>query len=93
MGGVFVVVFLWWCFCGGVFGVGSCGGVFVVVFLWWCLCDKPQEEYAELLTIFTQKASKMIVLCDASDNFHRKSFQNDRFVRGFLQISEKKLPK
>ena len=29
-GGVFVVVvFLWWCFCGGVF----CGGVFVVVFL------------------------------------------------------------
>ena len=30
-GGVFVVVFLWWCFCGGV-----CGGVLVVVFLWWC---------------------------------------------------------
>ena len=26
-GGIFVVVFLWWCFCGG---------VFVVVFLWWC---------------------------------------------------------
>ena len=93
-----MVVFLWWCFCGGVLVVVflwwcSCGGVFVVVFLWWCLCDKPQEEYAELLTIFTQKASKMIVLCDASDNFHRKSFQNDRFVRGFLQISEKKLPK
>ena len=38
-----VVVFLWWCFCGGVFGVVSCGGVFVVVFLslcflWWCSC-------------------------------------------------------
>ena len=24
-----MVVFLWWCLCGG---------VFVVVFLWWCLC-------------------------------------------------------
>ena len=23
------MVFLWWCFCGG---------VFVVVFLWWCFC-------------------------------------------------------
>ena len=35
-GGVLVVVFLWWCFCGGVFcgGVGFCGGV--VVFVWWC---------------------------------------------------------
>ena len=32
-GGVFVVVFLWWCFCGGVF----CGGVFVVL-VWWCFC-------------------------------------------------------
>ena len=32
--GVFVVVFVWWCFCGGVF----CGGVFVMVFLWWCFC-------------------------------------------------------
>ena len=31
-------VFLWWCFCGGVFGVVSCGGVFVVVFLSLCLC-------------------------------------------------------
>ena len=26
-GGVFVVVFLWWCFCGD-----------AVVFLWWCFC-------------------------------------------------------
>ena len=38
----FVVMFLWWCFCGGVCVVGfvvvwwcCCGGV--VVFLWWCL--------------------------------------------------------
>ena len=52
-GGVFVVVFLWWCFCGGVFVVVFlrwcfcvgvvvflwwCGDVFVVVFLWWCFC-------------------------------------------------------
>ena len=35
----------------------------------------------------------MIVSCDASDTFHRKSFQNDRFVRGFFQISQNKLPK
>ena len=37
VGGVFVVVFLWWCVC--IFAVVwgcSCGGVFVVVFLWWC---------------------------------------------------------
>ena len=42
-GGVFVVVFLWRCFCGGVFEVFVwwcfCGGgVFVVVFLWRCFC-------------------------------------------------------
>ena len=35
----------------------------------------------------------MIVSRDASDNFNRKSFQNDRFVRGLLQISQNKLPK
>ena len=39
--GVFVVVFLWWCFCGGVCVVVFvwwcfCGGVCVVVFVWWC---------------------------------------------------------
>ena len=43
--------------------------------------------------IFTERASKTSVSRDASDNFHRKSFQKDRFVRGFLQISQKKLPK
>ena len=46
-----------------------------------------------LPTLFTEKASKMIVSCEASSKFHRTSFQNDRFVRGFLQISQKKLPK
>ena len=30
---------------------------------------------------------------DASDTFHSKSFQNDRFVRGFFQISQNKLSK
>ena len=37
----FVVVFLWWSFCGGVLVVVFLwwcfyGGVFVAVFLWWC---------------------------------------------------------
>ena len=222
-GGVFVVVFLWWCFSGVVAVVWwrwcSSGGVFVVVFLWWCTkyCSSTTEYYsvlqsttpyskvlrqyysnitlyykvllqyysvlqsttptsetmserrpssttpyyasttkasktsisceasatfqgtsfqnehfvrcfprfsqnevpkrafrAMLRTIFTEKASKRIVSCeasskfqkrafrarlpsnvshDASDNFARKSFQNDRFVRGFFQISQNKLPK
>ena len=79
-----MVVFLWWC---------SCGVVLAAVFVWWCLCDKPQEEYAKLVTIFTEKASKTSISCEASANFHRKGFQNDRFVQGFLQISQNKLPK
>ena len=44
-----MVVFLWWCFCGGVLVVlwcstgvvlewCFCGGVFLVVFLWWRFC-------------------------------------------------------
>ena len=38
-----MVVFLWWCLCGGVLVVVFvwwcfCGGDFVVVFLWWCSC-------------------------------------------------------
>ena len=45
-----------------------------------------------LPTIFTERASKTSVSQDASDTFHR-SFQNDRFVRSFLQISQNKLPK
>ena len=42
---------------------------------------------------FTEQASKTSVSHDASGNFHRKSFQNDRFVRCFLEISQNKLPK
>ena len=172
-GGVFVVVFLCWCFCGGVFVVVflwcGCGGVFVAVFLWWCtkvllqyykvlyssttpyyssttpyykvllqyysvlqsttpvlqsstLHNKVilQYYYKVLLQYYsvlqsttptsettserrpssttpyyasTTKASKTSISCEASATFHRKSFQNDRFVRGFLQISQNKLPK
>ena len=217
-GGVFVVVFLWWCFCGGVFVVVflwcGCGGVLVVVFLWRCFCggvlvvvykvlfqyykvllqyynvllrttkyysvlqsttpvllrttkyyssttkyysaqqsntpvllrttkvllqyysvlqsttptsettserrpssillrttpvlqklpkraframlppqfsqnELPKRAFPAMLpTIFTEKASKRIVSCEASSKFHRSSFQNERFVRGFLQISQ-----
>ena len=39
-----------------------------------------------LPTIFTEKASKTIVSCEASSKFHRTSFQNDRFVRCFRQF-------
>ena len=54
----------------------------------------PKRAFrARLPPIFTERASKTSVSRDASDNFHRKSFQKDRFVRGFLQISQKKLPK
>ena len=48
---------------------------------------------ARLPPNFTEQASKTSVSRDASDNFHRKSFQKDRFARGFLQISQNKLPK
>ena len=104
---VTVVVFLWWCFC--VFVAVFLCGVFVAVFLWWCFCggvfvvqntrrirrpELPKRSFRAMLpTIFTEKASKMIVSCEASDNFHRTSFQNDRFVRGFRNFSRNKLPK
>ena len=48
---------------------------------------------ARLLPNFTEEASKMIVSCKASSNFHRTSFQNERFARCFRQFSQKKLPK
>ena len=64
----------------------------------------PKRAFrAKLPTIFTEEGSKMIVSCEASSKFHKRRFQNerfmrsflqdDRFVRGFLQISQKKLPK
>ena len=48
---------------------------------------------ARLPPIFREQASKTSVSHDASDNFHRKSFQNKRFVRGFFKISQNNLPK
>ena len=48
---------------------------------------------ARLPQLFTEKASKMIVSCEASSKFHRTSFQNERFARCFRQFSQKKLPK
>ena len=51
--------------------------------------ELPKRAFRTMLpTIFTEKASKRIVSCEASSKFHRRSFQNDRFVRGFLQISQ-----
>ena len=46
-----------------------------------------------LPTIFTEKASRMIVSCEASSKFERKSFQNDCRVRCFRQFSRTELPK
>ena len=48
---------------------------------------------ARLPPIFKEQASKTRVSHDASDNFHRKSFQNNSFVRCFLEISQNKLAK
>ena len=54
----------------------------------------PKRAFRTMLpAIFTEKASKTIVSCDASSKFHRTSCQKDRFVRGLLQFSENKLPK
>ena len=54
----------------------------------------PKRAFrARLPQLFTEKASKMIVSCEASSKFHRTSFQNERFARCFRQFSQKKLPK
>ena len=46
-----------------------------------------------LPTIFTEKAPKTIVSCEASSKFHSTSSQNERFARCFRPFSQKKLPK
>ena len=96
--GLFVVVFLWWCgrvcvvvflcrwFGGGVvMFLCWCGGVFVVVFLWWCSCG------GVCVVVLVWQTTRRIR--KASNNFQRKSFQNEHFVRGFRNFSQKKLPK
>ena len=41
----------------------------------------------------TTKASKTSISCEASAAFQGTSFQNEHFVRAFLQISQNELPK
>ena len=54
----------------------------------------PKRAFRAMLpTIFTEKASKMIISCEASSKFHRRSFQNERFARCFLLNSQNKLSK
>ena len=46
----------------------------------------PKRAFRAMLpTLFKEKASKIIVSCEASSKFHRTSFQNERFARCFLQ--------
>ena len=42
---------------------------------------------------FKGEASKTSISCDASSTFQRRSFQNEHFVRCFLNFSKQKLPK
>ena len=54
----------------------------------------PKRAFrARLPQLFKEQASKTSISCDASYNFHRTTFQNERFARCFRQFSQKKLPK
>ena len=54
----------------------------------------PKRTFcARLPRNFIEQASKTSVSCEASSKFHRTIFQNERFLRGFLQISENKASK
>ena len=67
---------------------------FVRSFLQFSQKKVPKWSFrAKLPAIFTEKTSKTSVSCEASDNFHRKNIQKDRFARCFRQFSQKKLPK
>ena len=103
--GVFVVVFLCWCFCGGVcVGVFvwlcSCGGVFVVVFsswcgsvfvlVWWCSCG---GVFVVVFLWWCTKSYSVLQRTTPVLRQYYKSFQNEHFVRGFRNFSQKKLPK
>ena len=48
---------------------------------------------ARLPQLFKEQASKTSISCEASSTFQRTSFQNEHFVRGFLNFSRNKLPK
>ena len=49
-------------------------------------------QYYSVLQSST-KASKTSISCEASSTFQGTSFQNEHFVRGFLNFSKNKLPK
>ena len=49
-------------------------------------------QYYSVLQSST-KASKTSISCEASSTFQGTSFQNEHFVRGFLNFSRNKLPK
>ena len=107
-GGVFVAVFLWWCSCGGVQKYYSSTTKYYSSTTKYYSSTTPYYSstipyYKVLLQYYSvlqsttpvlqNTISKTSISCEASATFHRKSFQNDRFVRGFLQISQNKLPK
>ena len=48
---------------------------------------------ARLPQLFNRQASKTSISCEASATFQGTNFQNEHFVRGFLNFSRNKLPK
>ena len=54
----------------------------------------PKRAFrARLPQLFKEQASKTSISCETSSTFQRTSFQNEYFVRGFLNFSRNKLPK
>ena len=54
----------------------------------------PKRAFrARLHQLFKEQASKTSISCEASSTFQGTSFQNDDFVRDFLNFSKNKLPK
>ena len=54
----------------------------------------PKRAFrARLPQLFKEQASKTSISCEASATFQATSFQNEHFVRGFLNFSRNKLPK
>ena len=54
----------------------------------------PKRAFrARLPQLFKRQASKTSISCKTSATFQATSFQNEHFVRGFLNFSRNKLPK
>ena len=67
---------------------------FVRGFLNFSRSKLPKRAFrARLPQLFKQQASKTSISCEASSTFQGASFQNEHFVRGFLNFSSNKLPK